>query len=297
MTDLNRFKLENLFSVTGQTVLITGGGSGIGRTLTTAFIANNAKVIIVGRRLDVLEDTAKEIGGDIICVQGDVSTKEGAEAAMRKVEEKVECVDTIVNCAGISIPLKTPADQVSNPDMIHETLSGVENEDWIKTHQVNVNGPYYVTVSAIPLLQKSQNPNMIMISSVAGLVPQRGNNTFTYGVSKAGTIHLSSMLAGRLHPLKIRVNCICPGIFPSEMTSTKDENGNIILGDMGTKAVKRNTTGRPGLPEEIAAPILLLASKGGMYMNDTCINVDGGRWLVMKGIYDGYRLPDDSYID
>ncbi|OCF35090.1 hypothetical protein I316_03130 [Kwoniella heveanensis BCC8398] len=66
MSDLSRFKLDNLFSVAGQTVLITGGGSGIGRTLTSAFVANGAKVIIVGRRLEVLEEAAKEIGGDII---------------------------------------------------------------------------------------------------------------------------------------------------------------------------------------------------------------------------------------
>ncbi|OCF35091.1 hypothetical protein I316_03131 [Kwoniella heveanensis BCC8398] len=191
-------------------------------------------------------------------------------------------------------------------------------EDWIKTHSVNVNGevrpagvsnlgyaytqsyalgPYFVTVSAIPLLRKSENPNVIIISSVAGLANQRANGTFTYGVSKAGAIHMSSMLAGRLHPLKIRVNCICPGIFPSEMTTKKDENGNLILGEMGTKASKRCTIGRPGKPEEIAAPILLLASKGGIYMNDTCINVDGGRWMVMRGIYDGLRLPEDTYID
>ncbi|WVQ68283.1 uncharacterized protein L199_006490 [Kwoniella botswanensis] len=271
MTDLNRFKLDSLFSVAGQTVLITGGGSGIGRSLTTAFAVNGAR--------------------------GDVSTKAGTEAVIKQVEEKVSRLDTLINCAGISVLFKTPAHQVSDPETVYPTLSSVEDEDWIKSHQVNVNGPYYMSVSAIPLLRKSQNPNVVMISSVAGLAPQRGNNTFTYGVSKAGTIHLSSMLAGRLHPLKIRVNCICPGIFPSEMTATRDKDGNILLGDMGTKAVKRCTMGRPGLPEEIAAPILLLASKGGMYMNDTCINVDGGRWLVMKGIYDGYRLPDDSYID
>lgn len=73
-----------------------------------------------------------------------------------------------------------------------------------------------------------------------------------------------------------------------------------------------DSSGRAGRPEEIAAPVLLLASRGGMYMNDTCINIDGGRWLVsrvqlhiretltsqvMKGIYDGLHLPVDSYID
>nr|XP_019006739.1 uncharacterized protein I203_00332 [Kwoniella mangroviensis CBS 8507]OCF70200.1 hypothetical protein I203_00332 [Kwoniella mangroviensis CBS 8507] len=138
MTDLNRFKLDNLFSVAGQTVMITGGGSGIGRSLTTDFA-------------------------------GDVSTKAGAEAVIKQVEEKL---GTLINCAGISILFKTPAHQVSDPETVYPTLSSVEDEDWIKSHQVNVNGPYYMSVSAIPLLRKWQNPNVVMISSVAGLAPQ-----------------------------------------------------------------------------------------------------------------------------
>lgn len=64
------------------------------------------------------------------------------------------------------------------------------------------------------------------------------------------------------------------------MTSTKGPDGQPIMGKMASKAFQRSTLGRPGRPEEIAAPILLLASRGGMYMNDTCINVDGGRWMV-----------------
>ncbi|GFZ44921.1 hypothetical protein JCM24511_02647 [Saitozyma sp. JCM 24511] len=235
-------RVENMFSVAGTNVLVTGGGSGIGKNT------------------------------DVRSVQGDVSTKNGAEEVIRKVKEAVPALDTVINCAGISIPFKRPSDNLDDR-------------------------PYFMTVSAIPLLRKSDNPNVVVISSVAGLANQRANGSFTYGVSKAGAVHLSSMLAGRLHPLKIRVNCICPGIFPSEMTATTGADGAVALGRMGTKAVMRSTLGRPGKPEEIAAPILLLASKGGMYMNDTCINVDGGRWLVMKGIYDGLRLPDESYIN
>ncbi|RSH89689.1 hypothetical protein EHS25_002240 [Saitozyma podzolica] len=314
MADLLR--VENLFSVAGTTVLVTGGGSGIGKTLTKAFAINGARVIIVGRRQHVLDATAREIGGDIICVKGDVSTKDGAEDVIQQVKKAVTVLDTVINCAGISIPFKRPSDNLDDPDTAADLLSQVDDADWTETHKVNVNGmgaqfkacvqpltpadpsgPYFMTVSAIPLLRKSDNPNVVIISSVAGLVNQRANGSFTYGVSKAGAVHLSSMLAGRLHPLKIRVNCICPGIFPSEMTATTGADGAVALGRMGTKAVMRSTLGRPGKPEEIAAPILLLASKGGMYMNDTCINVDGGRWLVMKGIYDGLRLPDESYIN
>lgn len=86
------------------------------------------------------------------------------------------------------------------------------------------------------------------------------------------------------------------------MTTEKAPDGSLLLGRMGTKAVLRSTLGeslisrgskntdsigRPGKPEEIAAPALMLASKGGMYMNDVCLNVDGGRWLVST-LTDGF---------
>ncbi|KAL7423537.1 hypothetical protein Q5752_001117 [Cryptotrichosporon argae] len=297
MSDLTAaLQIDSLFSVKDTTVLITGGGSGLGEYLATAFAVNGARVITVGRRKDVLEATAAGIAGDVKCVQGDVSTKAGAESIIAQVKGITPVLDTVINCAGISIPFHRPSNDHTNPEANHDMLASVEDDDFAASHRVNVNGPYFMTVSAIPLLRKSENPSVVIVSSVAGLANQRANAGFTYGVSKAGAVHLSSMLAGRLHEMKIRVNCICPGLFPSAMTAVMGDDGQLQVGGMGAKAAMRSTIGRPGKPEEIAAPVLLLASKGGMYMNDTCINVDGGRWLVMKGIYDGLRLPEESYI-
>ncbi|ORY28186.1 hypothetical protein BCR39DRAFT_535920 [Naematelia encephala] len=291
------FRIEDMFSVAGTTVLVTGGGSGLGKSISAAFATNGAKVIIVGRRKAVLEATAKEIGGDVVCIQGDVSSKQGVEAIMKEVGEVTCTLDTLVNCAGISIPWKNPSDAHEDPDVVSKMMSEVDDADWTMTNNINVNAPYFMTTFAVPFLRKSDNPSVIIISSVAGLANQRANGSFTYGVSKAAAVHLSSMLAGRLHPMKIRVNCICPGLFPTEMTAQKGQDGELTLGRMGTKAAMRSTIGRPGKPQEMAAPVLLLASKGGHYLNDVCLNVDGGRWLVMKGIYDGIHLPEETYID
>lgn len=294
---MSDFSINSIFSVSGQKVLVTGGGSGIGKTLATAFAANGATVYILGRREEVLKQAVRDIPGDVHYVVGDVSVKSGVQAVIEKLETMTPVLDTLINCAGISIPWKNPSNKHEDPEEVYKMMSEVDDDDWTRTNSININGPYFMTTLAVPLLRKSTNPNVVIISSVAGLANQRANGSFTYGVSKAGAVHLSSMLAGRLHPMKIRVNCICPGIFPSEMTTLRDEKGELILGTMGSKAVQRCTMRRPGRPQEIAAPILLLASQGGMYMNDTCINVDGGRWMVMKGIYDGIRLPEDSYVD
>lgn len=98
--------------------------------------------------------------------------------------------------------------------------------------------------------------------------------------------------------MRIRVNTICPGIFPSEMTGQaggESKNHSYNLGPLADKAAKRCTSGRPGRPEEIVGPILMLSSPGGAYMNCAMLTVDGGR-LMGHSIHDGLRLPEDTYI-
>ncbi|KAI8244636.1 hypothetical protein K4K57_002083 [Colletotrichum sp. SAR 10_99] len=123
---------------------------------------------------------------------------------------------------------------------------------------------------------------------------QRAMGTLTYATSKAAALHLSKFLAGRFHPMKIRVNAVLPGIFPSEMTTTNKSSASASLNHFATAAAKRCTAGRAGLPEEIIGPCLMLSSKAGGYMNGGFIMVDGGR--AMGGsINDGLRMPEDTY--
>jgi NAD(P)-dependent dehydrogenase (short-subunit alcohol dehydrogenase family) len=94
--------------------------------------------------------------------------------------------------------------------------------------------------------------------------------------------------------MKIRVNTICPGIFPSEMTGQTTGKYSYNINHQAEKAAKRCTAGRAGRPEEIVGPVLLLSSPGGAYMNFSLLTVDGGR-LMALGIHDGLRLPEDTY--
>ncbi|KAK4684436.1 hypothetical protein P7C73_g5740, partial [Tremellales sp. Uapishka_1] len=290
------FLIQDMFSVKGKVVVVTGGGSGIGKYLTTAFVANGAKVYITGRRMEVLEATAKELGELVIPIQGDLSTKGGAKAMADQIASKTSVIDTLINCAGVSVPFKKATSQHEDPDSVQEMMEGVEDYDFDYTNQININGVFFTTTFLTPLLRKSENPSVVVIASIAGLAIQRAMGSLTYGVSKAAAIQLSRQLSGRLHPMKIRVNCICPGIFPSEMTGQGGKDGGPVeLAGPAAAAAKRSTMGRPGKPQEIAAPILMLSSVGGMYINNALINVDGGRLLVMQGLYDGIRMPEDTY--
>uniref|UniRef100_A0A093US59 Rhamnolipids biosynthesis 3-oxoacyl-[acyl-carrier-protein] reductase n=1 Tax=Talaromyces marneffei PM1 TaxID=1077442 RepID=A0A093US59_TALMA len=270
------FKIEDLFSVKGKVVVVTGGGSGLGKAIAEGFAVNGAKVYISGRRKDTLETAARQIGGDIHIIQGDVQTAEGCKAIVESISAKESHVSAFQNSTASS----------SHTDG--------KREDFDRSNQINVNGVYFLTVNFIPLLRKSKDPNVCVIASLAGLGNIRSMGSLTYGVSKAAVVHLSKLLAGRFHPMKIRVNTICPGIFPSEMTGVTAGKHEYNINHQAEKAALRSTAGRPGRPEEMVGPVLLLSSPGGGYMNCALLTVDGGR-LMGVSINDGIRMPDHLY--
>ncbi|WVW78559.1 hypothetical protein I302_100515 [Kwoniella bestiolae CBS 10118] len=285
------FKIEDIFGVKGKIVVVTGGGTGLGKAITAGFANNGAKVYITGRRLEVLQGAAKEIGGDIVTIQGDVSTKEGCKAIADAVKAKEEKIDVLINCAGVIRGWKTPIENHDDPDQVADLLWEGQDDDDFNYSNSSV---YFITAALVPLLRKSDFPSVTVIASIAGLANQRAMGTVSYG---AAAIHLGKLLAGRLHPMKIRVNTICPGIFPSEMTGKNEsrEGHEYNLAEGAAKAAKRSTAGRPGLPEEIVGPVLLLSTRAGGYIDGALLTVDGGR-LMGAGINDGLRLAEDTYI-
>ncbi|KAM5346306.1 hypothetical protein ACJ41O_009311 [Fusarium nematophilum] len=291
------FKLQDLFSVKGKVVVVTGGGSGLGKAIAEGFAVNGAKVYICGRRQDALDTAAVQIGGDIHTIQGDVQSKVGCQKIVDAIKVSESHIDTLINCAGVNSPWRVTANDQNHADQVENLLiNGVEEEDFDRSNQINVMGVYFLTAFFIPLLRKSADPNVCVIASLAAIGNQRSMGSLTYGVSKAATVHLAKLLAGRLHPMKIRVNTICPGIFPSEMTGTTSGKHEYNINNQATKAAMRCTAGRPGRPEEIVGPVLMLSSPGGGYMNYALLTVDGGR-LMGLSINDGIRMPEDTYTD
>ncbi|KAI6353557.1 hypothetical protein MCOR25_008939 [Pyricularia grisea] len=290
-------KVNDLFSVEGKVVVVIGGGTGLGRSIAEGFAVNGARVYIVGRRLEVLEAAASEIRGHVRVIQGDVGTKASCQKIADALAGTVDHIDTVVNCAGIMRPWKTPPKDHNNPDDVENLLlNGVDDEDFNQCQAINVNGVYFMTAVCVPLLRKAADPNVVIISSISGLSIQRVLGLPTYSISKAAAVQTGKLLAGRLHPMKIRVNTICPGVFPSEMTgqaSSEDKYGWGV-GEVAAKASMRSTAGRPGRPEEIVGPVLMLSSAAGGFTNCALLTVDGGR-MMSASIHDGLRLPDETY--
>lgn len=153
-----------------------------------------------------------------------------------------------------------------------------EEQQWLDTFHTNVAGQFFMSMAFLPLLAKgtSQTPgyasSVVNVSSISGAMKGTSGGQFSYAASKAASTHLSRMLATTFQNVKVRVNTIAPGVFPSEMTAgSSGEDGKSQL-DMDMS----NPAGRPGHDTDMAASILFLAGKGGVFYNDQILYPDGG---------------------
>lgn len=285
------FKLENLYSVKGKVALVTGGGSGIGLMATQALAVNGAKVYIVGRtaeKLDTVAETyGKDIQGSIVPITADVANKKSIRELVKQISEKESHLDILINNAGIS--LNTQQTEAKTAEEMSKNLFDDENEDfktWTDTYATNVAQIFFMSTAFLPLLQKSSehqkgySGTIINITSISGIV-KTAQHHFSYNASKGAAIHLTSMLASEIasNGLKIRVNSLAPGVFPSEMTA--DESDDKQKSSLPKEKFEEKVPARrPGKDEDMASGILFLASN--QYVNGATVVIDGG-YVVSAG--------------
>ncbi|KAG9525383.1 NAD(P)-binding protein, partial [Aureobasidium melanogenum] len=284
----SNFQLSEVFDVKGKVALVTGGGSGIGLMATQALATNGAKVYIVGRTEDKLKTVqqtyGKDISGEIIPIVGDVTKKSEIEKLVKEIESKEGYLDILVNNAGIATGKLTPDGK--NADEMKKNLFDEDTfEDWSDIYTTNVIAPFFLSTAFLPLIQKATerthgwSGTIINISSISGLV-RISQGHFNYNASKGAMVHLNKMLSSEIQSsgLKIRVNAIAPGVFPSEMTTGESKD------DQKSELPKEHKEGlpsqRPGKDKDMAAAILFVASC--QYLNGQNIPVDGG-YLIQTG--------------
>lgn len=280
----HELRVEKLFSVKDYVCVVTGGGSGIGLMAAQALAANGAKVYITGRRSEVLEKAAKSHnpheGGEIIPLGPcDVTKKADLEKMYDELASKEKYINLLVAAAGISGEKGIP-DAEKATDMKEKLWNNETFEGWAETYNTDVTAVYFSTVVLLPLLQAGTethghlSASVIVISSMSGMMKDAQGH-FSYNAAKGGTVHLTKLMSGEFQKLRIRVNSIAPGYFPSEMTAKEsDENQKSDLPDEKIQEKGHVPMQRAGSDEEMAQAVLFLTKNA--YVNGAILAVDGG---------------------
>lgn len=247
-------------ATTRRTVLITGGGIGIGRATAKAFAAAGDHVVVT----DVLEadgtavvDEIAAAGGSAEFVHLDVRSTERADEVVASVEKARGGIDVIVANAGIAH--RVPLDRLTD-------------EKWDHTFEIDLKGIFRVVRPALAGMKARRSGSIVAVSSIMG-VAYGWDEHVHYSAAKSGVVGLVRGLAVELARSGIRVNGIAPGYIRTAQLLSKEHS----LGPEGAEAAGAFIPmGRIGEPEEIADVIQFLASKGARYMTGQVVVVDGG---------------------
>ena len=244
----------------GKNVFLTGGSRGIGKFICNALASEGANVAFT---YVSSEDKAKDVSSEIMNygVQGlsfqcDVRDRETLKKIVNELDERWDCIDVLVNNAGINKP---------------EDFDMITDDDWDEIISVNLKGPFITSQEVLPLLKKSKSGSVINIGSVSG--QYGGPRTAHYAVSKAGLISLGQVIARFGSNHNIRCNTIAAGLIASEMGDKGMKSPAVA------KAAEAILLKRFGTFEEVAKAAIFLASDDSSYITAQTINVNGGLYF------------------
>ena len=240
----------------GRVAIITGAGSGIGRASAIRFAAEGASVVCADLRGH--EETATAIGAAALPIQADVGLDEDVQHLVQAALARFGTLDVFFANAGIAGGLASIFEQTP--------------EDWQEILRVNLIGPFLAIKHAAPAMKENGRGSIICTASVAGI--RAGAGGPAYSASKAGVINLVRVAATQLAGADIRVNAICPGLIETGMTRPVYEWARAAGKE--DRIGHLNPLKRGGIPEEIAAAALFLASDEASYVNGHALVVDGG---------------------
>ncbi|MDZ4245777.1 MAG: SDR family oxidoreductase [Dehalococcoidia bacterium] len=243
--------------------IVTGSGSGIGRTTALLFAAEGA-MVVVNDRVDAAgretADIIKESGGQACFIFGDVSDSGSAQAVVKQAIDAFSRVDILFNNAGGSQGVKG-------------ALGDTDEEDWDKVMKGNVTATFLMCKYILPFMVKNGRGSIINMGSQFGVavVPSFA----AYSTAKAAVIHLTKQMSLDYGRYQIRANCLCPGpiLTPGHDRFLRSKP------DYESAISERNAAvalGRMGLPEDVANAALFLASDESAYFTGSVLVIDGG---------------------
>lgn len=245
-------RLENKIAV------ITGAGTGIGRACALALAREGARVSLVGRRKNLLEEVAHQIGDSALVLAADISKQPDVERVVKQTTSRFGGLNVLLNNAGI----------------LHiGTSEELTEEQWDDTFNTNVRAVWLLSRAVLPQMRKAGGGSIINVASVLGLNGAR--NRAAYAPSKGAVILLTKCMALDHAADKIRVNCICPGFVETELTAAVFRQAPDPAAERRER-IKAYPLGRLGRPEDMAGLAVFLASDESSWATGAVYPVDGG---------------------
>jgi len=245
------------WSLEGKKCLITGGTKGIGKAIVNEFLTLGAEVFIAARNADDLKVHLDKLQHARYPVYGstvDLSDNADRIKLFNDVQQKFGGLDILVNNVGTNIRKKT---------------IDYSSEEYLHVFSTNLTSAFHLSQLFHSLLSKSQQGNIVNISSVAGLTHLRTGSA--YGMTKAALIQLTRNLAAEWADNNIRVNAVAPWYIDTPLARTVLQNDNYLK-----EVLNRTPMKRIGQPEEVAAAVAFLCMPAAAYITGQCLAVDGG---------------------
>ena len=261
--------VRQLFDLTDNIALVTGGGTGLGKQMTLALAEAGADVVIAARRVELCENTAQEVrqlGRRALALQMDVTQPEQVETAVTRIVEEFGKLDILLNNAGT---------------FDFEPAESESRDEWDRVQQVNLTGPFICAQVAGRQMIKQGGGRIIQISSIYGEAGMDGRlytkddsdrlpASVSFAASKGGLANLTRALATAWAHHGVRVNTISPGGFPLEVNKDSFDPGT------QEQFLKRVPLGCWGGPDDLKGAVVYLASRASAYVTGTNLVVDGG---------------------
>lgn len=239
-----------------QTAIVTGGSRGIGRAVAVRLAKDGMNLVINYRgnsaAAEETERMCRELGAEVLLVQGDVSRAEDCEKLAAQGKEAFGRVDVLVNNAGITRD---------------GLLARMTEEDFRAVLDVNLVGPWNMIKAVNRIMMKQRYGRIVNLSSVTGLMGNMGQTN--YAAAKAGILGMTKSYAREVAGRGITVNAVAPGFIDTDMTEAMPEGAK-------DKIITGIPMGRTGKPEDVAEAVAFLASEQAGYITGEVLRVDGG---------------------
>ena len=248
----------SLFDLSGRVALVTGASRGIGGAIAEILAEHGALVVLSSRKQADLDAEADRINAQYpekaTAIAAHAGRPEEPERLVQQVMERFSRIDILVNNAA------------TNP--YFGPVLGAEPAAWDKTFEVNLRGVFLLTRLVYQTSMEEHGGAIVNVASIGGIRPGLGLGI--YNITKAGVIMLTRQLGRELGP-KVRVNAVAPGLIKTRFAEALWGNQEIL-----DRVLAQNPMGRIGVPNEVAAAVLFLASDAASYVNGEVLVVDGG---------------------